>query len=690
MLQLPFLSVLLSFITGIFIQQVIFTKPLGSLPWILMFCLLLLFALSAFLKSYFLFKNQWLAGLLSLLFVGMFGYCLSASQINYLKQNHYSKVINDSSIVEAVVLQPITKKPNSYKTIIRIIQVVNTNQAHSVQGEAFCYFTKMDSMPRLIPGNVIIFSSKFMPIQNNGNIGEFDYKSYCLRKDILHSCFISKFQFIPLAKNNNSFLTICANWRIATINKLKKYILNPNALGIAEALLIGDRTDIDQETWDTYSRTGIVHIIAISGMHMGIIYIGILGLLAWIPFFKKRKMLAIIIAISSMWIFACITGLPASVMRAAVMFSIIAGGTLLQRESNGFNALLASAFILLCYNTKWLQDVGFQLSYAAVIGIMIFAKPIQNILYVKNKLGLQLWKLIAGTLAAQIFTFPLCLYYFHQFPLIFLLSNIIAIPLTSIILYAEIFLLLISIISESLPLIVGKVITFLILTLNKSIAWLSKLENITIYNVHCNAMQTFLLFAFVCFAILAIKQRKFHAGLLSLVCVMLFYVIQIFTYSKANNQSKFIVYHVPKKNIISIIQGHHYQLISMQEIKASDVKNAVEPSLINFACANKSESLMPIFQVQDNYLYMHNNTLQCIILGKNTDSIKAEMPCKYVVLTQNSKASIAEIATKFHPQTIIADGSNTMWKIEQWQKEAKDLHLHFFSTPLHGAFVANL
>jgi competence protein ComEC len=354
--------------------------------------------------------------------------------------NHYTYKLCKDSVQQhcliAIVQDAIIKKTKSYKTTLAVQYDVDSCSA--IQGEVLAYFTQCDSTPLLQPGDKLILQSQLVPIKNNGNIGEFDYKAYCNNKGITHLLFLKPKQYKILAKGVFTFTSYFANIKIKTINILRKYITNTAAFGIAQALLIGDKTDIDQDTWDAYSRTGIVHIIAISGMHMGIIYNCLLWLLMLIPFFKKRKMYPIITALLSMWFFACITGMPASVMRAAVMFTFIGAGQAINRQGNSYNLLMASAFILLCYNPTWLTDIGFLLSYAAVIGIMIFAKRINSLVYSKYYIVNQIWSLFSATIGAQIFTLPLCLYFFHQFPILFLLSNLVAIPATTLILFLEI------------------------------------------------------------------------------------------------------------------------------------------------------------------------------------------------------------------------------------------------------------
>lgn len=270
------------------------------------------------------------------------------------------------------------------------------------------------------------------------------------------------------------------------------------------------------------------------------------------------------------------------------------------------------------------------------------------------------------------------------------MSNIVAIPLTTIILYAEIILITVATFSSALATVIGKLITYLILMLNNAIHYLSTFKNITIYNVHCNAWQTLLLFAFIFLLLISFRLKKIGYAYASLLCILGFYAIQIMNYQTASKQQKLIVHNVPKANIINYINGYNYQLISLDSIKASDVKNAVEPSLIKFCSSLPKNNLAQILKCDSNYLYIQNPAFNCLVLGKNADSITNEMPCKYVILTHNSKINLAQIQAKCKPSLIIADGSNGLWKVEQWESEAKGLYLQFFSTQMQGAFVANL
>jgi competence protein ComEC len=229
------------------------------------------------------------------------------------------------------------------------------------------------------------------------------------------------------------------NWILAV---LARWIPDKTICGIAEALLIGYKYDLDRSLVQAYSNTGVVHIIAISGLHLGMIY----GLLLWLfrPFMPLRWMRWIrpILILLVLWGFALLTGAAPSIMRAALSFSFLLLSQSLGYQNNQLNALAASAFFLLLWNPWLIWDLGFQLSYAAVTGILLYAKTLMQWLLIKNPLLRAIWQLNALSLSAQVFTLPLVLYHFQQFPNLFLFCNLLIVPFSGLILYLEIALLI--------------------------------------------------------------------------------------------------------------------------------------------------------------------------------------------------------------------------------------------------------
>ena len=270
-------------------------------------------------------------------------------------------------------------------------------------------------------GTVILFKPQVSPILNKGNPGEFDAEKYWKTKGVSDIVFLRNNQFLPLDKNQTDE---------PFFDRLRGYLkhqlttrLSADASGLAAALSLGDKGGLNQEIRENFSNAGAMHVLAVSGLHVGIL----LGIVQWIFFqvkFLRRKNVYVLCAIVILWFFALLTGLAPSVFRATVMFSVLGFGQLLGKRFFSLNALLVSALFLLMLDAKMLFDIGFQLSYLALLGITFFFQPISNLWIIKNKWLNKLWEGTALGLAAQIGTIPVSLYYFHQFPNYFILTNL--------------------------------------------------------------------------------------------------------------------------------------------------------------------------------------------------------------------------------------------------------------------------
>lgn len=272
-------------------------------------------------------------------------------------------------------------------------------------------------------GDVLLVQTNMQSISNKNNPGEFDVQSYWNNKNIFQIGFVFEddFKFIETIQKSwlNQFLINIRN----RLKKQLKLVLQGEELGVATALLLGDKELLASETRSSFSNAGAMHVLAVSGLHVGIVLFILMFLLGKISRFISKKN-AVIISIVIIWLYAGITGFSPSVMRASFMFSLIAIAQIRGKNSNAINTLMFSAFALLVFNPLWIYDIGFQLSYLAMLGIFLLYKPISQMIYLRNKWLMKIWQGTAVGLAAQAFTVPLTLYYFHQFPNYFILTNI--------------------------------------------------------------------------------------------------------------------------------------------------------------------------------------------------------------------------------------------------------------------------
>ena len=494
----PLLRLLLPFIAGIVVQ---WYWPI-PLPVILLSAasFTLAYLLFYLLPLSFQFKLQSLQGLLINLFILTAGLVITWQKDIRHSNNWYGNFYHDSDYIIVRIDEPLTEKTKSYKAEGYVESVVSNDSLIPCNGKLLLYFSKDSAVKQLHYGDKILISKSLQRIKNSGNPGAFNYERYAAFQQIFHNVFLKESDWVLLKeKNIDPFWQFIYTAREKIIHSLQKSISNSrDELGIAEALLIGYTNDLDKDLVQAYSNTGVVHIIAISGMHLALIYVMLVWLFARIPGIKRSKWLQVILILGCLWLFSLLTGGSASVLRSAVMFTFITIGKNFFKQASVYNSLAASALVLLCYNPYYLWDVGFQLSYLAVVGIVIFQKPIYNLIYIKNKWIDKVWQMVAITTAAQLLTFPVCIYYFHQFPLLFLITNLVAVPLSTIILYAEIFLVAFAWI-PFLGLFAGKITGWMLWVMNRFILYINDLSFAVWDKIPATAITTWLLYGVVIF-----------------------------------------------------------------------------------------------------------------------------------------------------------------------------------------------
>ncbi|MFT3682525.1 MAG: ComEC/Rec2 family competence protein [Ferruginibacter sp.] len=686
----PFLRILPPFITGILLQ------------WNLQLdILLLLIAAGCFMTAYFLFsllpdtvkfKILPVRGIFLMLLLLTAGALLGWKKDIRHNSNWYGNYYNDSSFIVVRIEEPLIEKAKSYKADGYVEAVINDRSITACKGKLLLYFSKESDITQLEYGDKILISKKILAIKNNGNPGGFNYERYAAFQQIFHNVFLKQKDWIKLEETDrNRFQQFIFQGRSMVLTALQKFVGNSkDELGIAEALLIGYTNDLDKDLVQAYSNTGVVHIIAISGMHLGLIYVLLIWLFAKVPYIKRSKWLEVSLVLTCLWLFSLLTGGSASVLRSAVMFSFITFGKTFFRQTSIFNSLAVSAFCMLLYNPFYLWDVGFQLSYLAVVGIVIFQKPIYNLLYIKNKWIDTGWKLVAVTTAAQILTFPVCIYYFHQFPLLFLITNLIAVPLSTVILYSEIFLVAFSWIPV-VGVYAGKLTTWLVWLMNQVILSVNKLPFAVWDKIPSTLLTTWLLYTVVVFAAAWLLNRSKLLLRLSLLFLTGFLLAHAVINWQVKNQQKIIVYNVPQQQAIDFVSGNNYQFFGDSVmLKDGLLQNFhLKPGRIALQLDKRTDTLPGLFN-KDNFFEFAG---QRIFIADGSVTFAAadkKVNIDVIIISKNPKLYIAQLLTVFDCGQIVFDASNSLWKIEKWKQDCLQLNLRHHSIPEQGAFVLNI
>ncbi len=686
----PFLRLLPPLIAGILLQ---WYWQIALLPIIIsIVCFTISFLLCSLLPVALRFKLSTFRGLLLNLILISFGALVTWQKDIRHQGNWYGNYYNDSSYIIATINEPVVARAKSYKAEAMVEATVTNDKAVACEGKLLLYFSRDSAVGQLQYGDNIIISKKLQAIKNSGNPGAFNYERYAGFQQIFHTVFLKEKDWGKLEhKKINRFQQFIFSSRENILSVLQKNIRSgKNELGIAEALLIGYTNDLDKDLVQAYSNTGVVHIIAISGMHLALIYGMLVLLFAKLPVINKSKWLQTVLILSCLWIFSLMTGGAASVLRSAVMFTFITIGKYFFRQSSIYNSLAASAMVMLCFNPYYLWDVGFQLSYLAVVGIVAFQKPIYNMMYVKNKWLDNTWKATALTLAAQILTFPVCIYYFHQFPLLFLITNLIAVPLSTIILYAEIFLAAFSWM-PFVGLYAGKITAFLLGIMNKFILGINELPFAVWDRIPANVASTWLLYAVVVFGaawLLYRNKKMFQVSLFSLAGFVLMHGIISW---QVKRQQKIIVYNVSQHQAIDFVNGNNYQFAG-DSILLEDglLQNFhLKPGRIALQLNTRTDSLQGLTRHGDFFVF-GNKKIVLVDEMLSTEPLSSKINVDILIISRNPKLSIPELTRVFNCNTVVFDASNSLWKIDKWKEECDKLNLHHYSIPERGAYIMDL
>jgi competence protein ComEC len=368
--------------------------------------------------------------------------------------------------------------------------------------------------------------------------GSFNYQQYLNNNHVYHQFRISNNDIISIEPQEASFiLKFSHDSRNKLIDLLRKNIKEESVFELSAALLLGYRADLDKEVMNTFSRTGTIHIISVSGLHVGIIFF----VLQWLvrkTRIIKNKIIESIILIGSIWMYSILTGLPPSVCRCSTMISFGIIARMIDQRTSAFNMLAGSALILLSIDTNMVFDIGFQLSYLAVSGILYVQKWLENLIYIKNKYLQQLWVLTSVSIAAQLFTLPLCLYYFHQFPNYFIPANMIAIPLSSIALYTSILTIFASGFTWLIELC-DFTLKWSIVIMNESLNMIAELPYSVSENIYINTTETILFSIYILLFILLIVH-KYRLVLKYVLLLMIIHLLYIENKESSNIRRNYI------------------------------------------------------------------------------------------------------------------------------------------------------
>ncbi len=616
------------------------------------------------------------------------GYQLTMLKTHLYHPTHYVNAPTRADFLLVQVAEQPAEKNKSIKANCKILKGFAHQKTINIKGTFVAYFAKDSSARSLKFGDYLCIKNNLQTIGEATNPAAFDYKTYLKHHNIHHQIYLQNqnWQWLGHEKHFNilKIANDCQQWCVGV---LKKNIVSHDESAFACALLVGYKNDLSADIVYAYSSTGTVHILAVSGLHVGIIFILLNLLLKKMEQNRRQNFVRVAIIILFLWAYAFVTGLSASVLRSALMFSLILIAQLLNRSSNIYNILAGSAFLLLCYNPYNLVDVGFQLSYLAVAGIVYFQPKIEHWFYFNNKIANYLWSMTSVSLAAQLVTFPLMLYYFHQFPNTFLLSNLFAIPLSSGILVGLVGLILVSWIGF-LAKIIGFTLKYAIMSLNFLIFQVDSLPFSQTTGIFITIIETYCLYVLVLGLVLALVYgSKRSLGVVFLLSIG-FLSYNIFENMQSHEQKKLIVYNIKNQSMVAAVGGRKISYIASDSV-LNDRKTWLlflngHFCSLNLNQISKSSNVQSFFEFNQKRLAVLNQ------YNQQNFRFDAKLPLDYLVVGSDILVDFKHIKQQFSPQIIIFDSSNSKKYTKKMTIQCQKIRQPCYDVSTKGAFVAEL
>ncbi|PSK90131.1 ComEC/Rec2 family competence protein [Taibaiella chishuiensis] len=585
---------------------------------------------------------------------------------------------------EALAVQlyaPAQDKPRTRLLPVQVVYRLQHNRWQSASGRLNLYLYRSDSLPVYPPGTLLLIPNKLAPLQASGNPFGFNYARYAARNGIFHQAFISPkdIRVVTTGPPASSFTTRLSN---SLLDCIHANVRDSTTRSLIAATLLNERASFDDTLWQAYSITGIVHIIAISGMHITLLFGILLFLLSWLRY-KRYDWLKYLLALPFVWGYIMLTGFPPSAVRAAVGFTLVAAGTCLRREGNAINTWAATAFLLLCYNPYWLWDVGVQLSFLAVLSILLFYKPVRNLVMPPNKLLQAAWDTFAVSIAAQILVFPLVLYYFHQFPLLGLAASLPAALYSTLLMIGSLLLFLLASVFGSCTWL-GDVLARITAWFHRIVLQLAQLTPDDARHLWLSLTDYWLMMAAVVGCCLFCVNRHRQYLYATLACCLLLCGSFIYQDVTALHTERLVIYNTARSGLADHFRG--------KSVAAAGLPGnyPVDPKTGSYTLLPARLGYRAITEVAaDTGICYWKIGTKSVLYLKDDAHFKtgSTFPVDYLVVSTACRYRGTAWQAVFHPGMVILDGSLSRSKALRWKAQLQALGIKVHWVQESGAWI---
>ncbi|MDZ7878010.1 MAG: ComEC/Rec2 family competence protein [Saprospiraceae bacterium] len=698
--EVPFVRLLLPFALGIVAREYGLALPQF---WVNLLLGVSLLSMVIFSLQRVKFRQRWVFGIPLSIFLFLTG-CQAVFYNNELNEaHHFQQFLSPHQQTEQLCLATVTdfsERPNNYRLTVslnKIGAVPNStpDSMHHCTGNLLMYIRK-DSTLKTPPqyGDLILLKSKIRLTESPKNPDAFDFKQYLHRQNIHHQAFVAMGNIQILAeRRGNPIQQLATDCQKYLLTILKKHLTTEQEFAVGGALLLGYRDAVDEDVRNAYVQTGAMHILAISGMHIVLIFQGLQWVFSVYKSGNRRfRWTKIIVSLVLIWFFSLIAGLGASILRAAIMATFLTIGQTMKRKGNIYNILTASAFVLLLWQPLFLFDVGCQLSYFAVVGIVYFYPKIQKIIISKHKIINYIWDGLSIGFAAQLVVTPISIYYFHQFPTYFWLSGLLVVPLSNGAIYIGIGLFLF----DKLPVIgytLGKILLGCLFLMNKILLIIQTFPHRIVDKLSFSLITLLLSYLALIHIAVAIQSRQLRTFFTPLSIFIILSSVYAFSTIQHTQQKRIIIYNVYKHTLIDFVEGTTCFSFTEADSNAVNIQNKIEYAADNHRIKLKineihtSNLYNTLKNPHFNYLkgLVQFDSFRLAILDKLPEK-PIDLPFDAVLIRNNPGFSMEELRQKIQFRQVIMDASNSLRNVDMWKNMCITIGMSFYDTNVSGAW----
>lgn len=614
----------------------------------------------------------------------------------YNEKNDSRHIIHSAPIswYAGIINDRFEETPKFRRTTVRIRNIRTGEEWLNAKGTVQVYFPKES---QFMYGDYVIIKGSPSRLSRPSNPGEFDYRKHLSRQNIFHSHFIHSDSDVHLFQTHcgSSFKAWILGLRESATFRIQKFITSPRERAVALALMIGLKNELDNDLVSAYGGSGAMHVLAVSGLHVGIVYAFILTLFGRMRGTAKGRVLFAAINLVALWIYCFLTGLSPSALRATIMFSLIVLSQTFNRQTYIYNSIFSAAFIILALNPFMIYSVGFQLSFLAVLGIAYLTTRIERRLTCNSHVLKWVWRIMAVSIAAQIAVLPLSIFYFHQAPVYFLAANLVVIPAAGVILTSGVALLALGHWewAGALP---GKILQAVIWLMNEWVFMIDKTPGSKLFPLEMSGFQTILIYLVLFLLFALFHTRKFRLLALLVPAIFMFMTIESQKVYIRGRQNMAVFYSIPGHAAIDFVKGKKSYLYASHDLifQTETMQYKALPFHISHGLPLKHLNTL------DLQAYSSAGWFDAIVFeGKKFVYIKKPGQCPgsgeriavdFLTIGNNAVEDLGQINAMFDSRMIVIDATNKTSLAIQLMRQAEDMNLTCIALALTGAQIFEL